>query len=230
MHGLRYALVGTLALVNTLDAHAKCAMVAFVAKPLTAANSAVGPTGGVVVGLTYDDRQGGTAQVEQKGWRFEQGGKLVVPTIKLLAPSLAVYEFAGANATLVDDKKKALVSVRRGNQPAELATPRLRTATSDAGDDSVTRWRQSISLTLELAAPAPRGAVGLILYVAKTPVNWMVLDRTAAIRFHGGGHCANELPGTAVPITGDITVAYFDGTGRVSALSAPITIKQPAKP
>ena len=71
MHGLRYLLIGSLALISA-DAHAKCAFVPIVAMPLTGANTAIGPGGGVVVGLTYGERNanGPGNNVEQPGWRF----------------------------------------------------------------------------------------------------------------------------------------------------------------
>ena len=149
-----------------------------------------------------------------------------MPTIKVLAPSLAVYEFTGAGATLVDDKQKPLVVVRRGKELAALPTPALRAAKSNVEEEKA-RWRSSSRLTLELAAAPPAGVVGVILYVGKTPVNWaQVAPKAVAVSLDAGGHCANDLPGTSLPTTGEITVAWFDSTGRVSTPSAAITIKK----
>ena len=224
MHGLRY-LVGALVLVTSIDAHAKCAMMATVASPLTAANSTVGPTGGVLVGLTYEGREGGTATVDQKGWRFEQGGKLESPTIRLLAPSLAVYQFAGDGATLVNDKRKALVTVRRGKEPAALTAPKLLAATGSLDDEM--EWGLSARLSVKLGSSPPPSALGLIVYVDAKPVNWVLLaPKVITVELSSGGHCSNDLPGTSVPTFGSITIAWFDGTGRVSAPSAAIAIRK----
>ncbi len=226
MHGLRYVLlVGSFALL-TAEAQAKCAMVAIVPKPLTAANTAIGPDGGVVVGLDRDGREGGRADsAAQKTWRFKRGGKLSEPTIKPLAPGLAVYEFTGDGATLVDDKQKPLVTVRRGKALAALPAPALRSAIGHL-DQELTRRGDNSRLTIELAAAPPPGVLGVIVYVGKQPMNWAVLEpKRLTVRFDAGGHCGNDIPGTLVPTTGDITVAWFDNTGRVSMPSPAVAIK-----
>lgn len=220
-------LIGALALAGSLDtASAKCARMSIVPKPITAANTAVAPGAGVLVGLTYGKYDGPDDRtVEQKSWRFKQGGKLAEPTIRVIAPGLAVYEFAGDQGTLVDDKQKALITVKRGPAGAALPTPSLKSAIGvTEGDED--RWGPSTRLSLELDA-VPAGVAGVIVYSGKRPINWSAVDaKTKAITLTSGGHCSNDLPGTSVPDTGDVSVAWFDSTGRVSTPSKPIAIKK----
>lgn len=218
-------LVGSLALMSS-TAEAKCMQIPIVPKPLTAANAEVGPGGGVLLALTYgkqNDRE--DEAVEKKSWRFQQGGKLVEPAIKLLAPGLAVYELAGdRGGTLVDDKKKPVVAVRRG-KGVVLAQPVVKSATGKIDDDG-DRWGASFYLTLELPA-VPAGVTGLIVYQGTKAVNWTILDpKSGKAQFNAGGHCSNDLPGSSVPTSGDITIAWFDSTGRVSPPSPTIAIKK----
>jgi len=225
------ALALALAPLSQVDlADAKCAMVAIVPQSFTAANATIDAAGGVVIGLDYGGREGGRSpSVEQKDWRFKQNGKLVEPTIKLIAPSLAVYEFTGASATLVDGKQKPVVSVRRGKAGPALAAPAVKAAAGKLDGGEMTRWGVSSWLTVELAGAAPAAAVGVIVYQAGKPVNWARLEAKAtAVTWRAGGHCSNDLPGTLVPTSGDITIAWFDGSGRVSPQSAAIAI-QPRK-
>lgn len=219
-------LIGALALTAPLDnASAKCARMSILPHAMTAANTTVAPGGGVLVGLTYGKYDGpDDRSVEHKGWRFKQGGKLAEPTIRVIAPGLAVYEFAGDQATLVDDKQKPLVTVKRGTAPA-LPTPTLESATGSTRGENE-KWGEETRLALQLGT-VPAGVIGVIVYSGKTPVNWASVDaKTKGIDLTSGGHCSNDLPGTSVPSSGDVSVAWFDSTGRVSSPSKPIAIKK----
>ena len=227
MHTRLALLLGSIALTTSLDASAKCAMVAIAPKPLTPANTPIATGGGILVGLTYDGRGRNDDKVEQPTWRIKQGGKLSEPKIKLLAPGLAVYEITGDGA-LVDAKGKALVAVKKGKELPKLATPTLKIVTATHNDGTMERWGSSSRLEVETTADAPAGVVGLIVYQAGKPLHWEAFEKDGskrALTFRSGGHCANDKPGTSVPITGELTVAWFDASGRVSAPSAALAIK-----
>lgn len=224
---MRVALLLVLTLSLTAEAHAKCARVEIAAKPLTPANTAIADGGGILVGLTYSGREGGDDKVEQPTWRIKRGGKSVEPKIRLIAPGLAVYETP--EGTLVDGKGKALVTVKRGTTKLlDLTTPVLKTAIGTHNDNAMERWGSSSMLGLDTTADPPAAAIGVIVYQAGKPIHWMAFEKDAAskraARFRSGGHCSNDLPGTSVPTTGDITVAWFDASGRVSAPSKPLAI------
>ncbi len=222
---MRIALVLALTLSLAADARAKCAMVAIVAKPITPVNTAIAPGGGILVGLTHDGRGGTVPNVEQPTWRIKQGGKTTEPKIKLLAPGLAVYEITG-DGSLLDAKGKTLVAVKGGKQLPALATPTLKAAVLITDDGENMRWGVSSTLEIETVADAPAGVIGVIIYQAGKPLNWLVKAGSRVGTFRSGGHCANDLPGTSLPIFGgEITVAWFDGSGRVSAPSAALAIK-----
>ncbi len=223
---MRVALLLALSLSLATEAQAKCAMVEIAAKPLTPANTAIAPGGGILVGLTYNGRNGGERDVEQPTWRIKQGSKSSAPTIKVLAPGLAVYEITGAGS-LLDAKGKTLVTVKGGKPLPKLATPTLKTAAATS-DEGTSRWGSSSTLEIETTADAPPGVVGVIVYQAGKPIHWEAFEKDGSKRattFRSGGHCSNDMPGTSVPTTGDVTVAWFDASGRVSAPSAALAIK-----
>jgi hypothetical protein len=226
MHHRLALLVGSLALATSIDAGAKCAMVEIAAKPIAPANTAIAPGGGILVGLTYDGRNRGDRNVEQPTWRIKQGGKSSEPKIKVLAPGLAVYEITGDGA-LLDAKGKTLVAVKGGKPLPALVTPTLKAAVSTTDDGENARWGSSSMLQIETGADAPAGVIGLIVYQAGKPMNWVVFEKAGArvATFRSGGHCSNDLPGTSVPLTGDLTVAWFDASGRVSPPSAALAVK-----
>jgi hypothetical protein len=222
---MRFALVASTLALLTVDVSAKCAMVAITPAPLTAKNASVG-TGGVVVGLSYNGREGGRAQsIEKTGWKFKQGAKEVEPTVRVIAPSLAVFEFTGDSATLVDTKSKPLLTVKHGKDGKELTAPVIKAAIGGTSGSDMERWGTSSHLTVELSSDAPAGAIGVIIYQGGKAQNWSVFEaKSKLFRFNAGGHCSNDLPDTLVPTTGEITVAYFDGSGRVSPPSKAIKI------
>jgi hypothetical protein len=230
MHHRLAVLLGSLALVTSVDAHAKCLMLPIVADRMTAPNAAVAPGGGVLVGLTYgkQDAPRHDTSAEKKDWRFKQGGKLVEPTIKTLAPGLALYELVGDGGTLVDDKQQPIVTIRRAKTGTTLTTPAVKAVFSDYdGESHTARWEKSYRLMVELTGTPPPGVLGIIVYRNSQPVNWVVVDpKATGANLHAGGHCANTLPGTSVPTSGEVSIAYFDSTGRVSAPSPVITIKK----
>lgn len=227
MHRRLALLLGTLALTTSIDAGAKCAMVAIAPRPLTPANTAIATGGGILVGLTYDGQGRNEDKVEQPTWRIKQGGKLSEPKIRLIAPGLAVYEITGDGA-LVDAKGQALVAVKKGKELPKLATPTLKTVAATHDDGAMERWGASSRLEVETTADAPAGVVGLIVYQAGKPIHWEAFEKDGsrrALTFRSGGHCANDMPGTSVPTTGDLTIAWFDASGRVSAPSTALAIK-----
>lgn len=222
---MRFALVAATLALLTVDVSAKCAMVSITAAPLTAKNASVG-TGGVVVGMTYNGREGGRGQgVDKTGFKFKQGAKEVEPTIRVIAPSLAVYEFTGDSATLVDSKSKPLISVKHGKDGAPLTAPVIKSAIGGTEGSDMEKWGSSSHLTVELSSDAPAGAIGMIIYQGGKAQNWSLFEaKSKSFRFNSGGHCSNDLPDTLVPTTGELTVAYFDGSGRVSPPSKAIKI------
>lgn len=227
MHLRLALLLGSLVLATSLDASAKCAMVSLVPKPLTPAATAIATGGGILVGLTYEGQGRNEDKVEQPTWRIKQGGKLSEPKIRVLAPGLAVYEITGDGA-LVDGKGKALVAVKKGKELPKLAAPTLKTVTATHDDGTMARWGSSSMLEIETTADAPAGVLGVIVYQAGKPIHWEAFEKDGskhALTFRSGGHCANDMPGTSVPTTGDLSVAWFDASGRVSAPSAALAIK-----
>ncbi len=220
-------LLGSLALATSIEAHAKCAMVAIAPKPITPASTAIAPGGGILVGLTYEGQGRNDDKVEQPTWRLKQANELSVPTIKVIAPGLAIYEITGGG-TLVDANGKSLVSVKQGKPLPALATPALKAAVATHDDGATARWGSSSMLQLETTVDAPAGVIGVIVYQTGKPIQWAAFEKDGSKRaatFRAGGHCANDMPGTSVPTTGEVTVAWFDSSGRVSAPSAALAIK-----
>lgn len=224
---MRAALVLALTLSLAADAHAKCARVEIVVKPITPANTPIAYGGGIVVGLTYG-RERGDDKVEQPTWRIKQGGKLTAPRIKILAPGLATYEIAG-EGTLVDAKGKSLVAVKNGTKLLDLAVPVLKSAVGTYDDGVNEKWGASSMLQLEVA-DVPANTIGLIVHQNDKAIHWATFEgKSHTLTFRAGGHCSNDLPGTSVPTRGVITVSYFDSSGRVSPVSKALAIKEVKK-
>jgi hypothetical protein len=217
--------VGAVALLAS-DAQSKCLRLPMKPVVLTKADAKISPGGGVLVAIGYGKQdEPEVRSVEQRGWRFKHGGQATEPVIKVLAPGLAVYEVPADQATLVDAKRELIKVSRMTNAAMGVPKPTLHSATATQGSDDP-RWTPSTRLVLKLSSPVPANVMGMIVYVGGKPVTWTVVGRDSkSIDFASGGHCANDIPGSSVPTSGDITVAWLDAHGRVSVQSSPYTIK-----
>ena len=224
--GLLVALVGLVGV--TADAGAECASSGLVPRVLTPASTVVPGDGGIVV-AAITERSGkldpGDAAV-QPGWRLRVGSDTIKPPIATIAPGLAVYRVAVANAydaKLEDDHHAVIVTVKPARRGGDaLAAPAIKRIWFA---EQQSRHGGS-SVTVELAGDAPTGVVALVLADAKgTPRSWTVAGGTTLSPF-SSPDCAALPNGTIPSKAGDkVTLFWLGADGRVSPATKPLVIE-----
>lgn len=225
---MKLALVAVVAHLGlTTSAGADCAVSGLEARVLTPAATVVPVDGGIVVGAFNASRgklDPGDAAV-LPGWRLRVGNDVVKPQIKQIAPGLAIYRVAVANAfdaKLEDDQHAVVATVkpaRRGGDP--LAAPAIKRISFV---DQHNR-HSSTRVTVELAGDAPAGAIALVLADAKgAPRSWTVAGGTTLSVF-ATSDCAVLPNGTVPSKAGDkVTLFWLGADGRVSPATKPLVI------
>jgi hypothetical protein len=216
---LRRALIA-LTLSSSQVAGADCAMVGLTPKVLTPANTTV--TGGVVVGSVGLD--GGKLEkgdvAVQKDWKLTKGK----PTIKTIAPGLALYRSAKVEDELFDAAGKSLLKFKVGD--AKPFGPPAVTKATHSGKSGGYHTPERVKL--ELAYPPPADVVAVILTDAKgTAKSWWQVDPASKDVYAFYQSDCTPLPnGTQMSKPGDtIKIQYVHAGGELSALSVAITIK-----
>lgn len=210
-------------------ARADCARVGLAPKVLTPVNALVPRDGGVVVAAVPEARgklDPGDAAV-QSGWRIKIGGDSVKPPIDVLAPGLAVYRAAVANA----------FKVELSNGDAVLATVRVTRDKTDLlpAPKIIRVWfeqplsrHSTTQVGVELDGDVPAGAVALVLADDQgVPRSWTLTSAGAGSKLYAysSGDCRALPNGTIPSKTGDkITLFWVDSVGMKSAATKPIQI------
>jgi hypothetical protein len=213
-----------------------CAVMDPSAMPVTLKDAVIEDGGGVIVGIGYtgEKSSGGSEVVTQPGWRFRDGGKLVAPTIDKIAPGLAVYRLPASKTqtyVLENDKHIAIVAVRRSkDRDAAVLPAPMPTGAEHA--TFVSPRDRSESVTLHLIAPAPRGALALVVYGpdgAPRSFGPVADNAKDVVVYRSRGRCELAVPGEVATHAGErITVAWLDASGRLSATSRAIEITEGA--
>ncbi len=217
---LRLTLIALILGTSHLVASADCAMVGLAPMVLSPTNSTI--TAGVVVGSI--GVQGATLEkgdvAVQQGWKLKRGK----PTIKTIAPGLAIYS-APADDELFDAGGKSLYKFRVSTTKPTLAAPTVTRATHSGKRNG---YHEPERVKLELASPLPTTVVAVILHDAKgTPRSWHTTSAGAKEIYGFYQMDCTPLPnGTVMSAVGDsIKISYVDASGAVSPPSAAITIK-----
>ena len=218
-----------------------CAPAGLAAQALTHAADAVPADGGVLVG-TQQVYGGPVARDEDPtihgDYRFVVGKRSVKVTPTPLAPGLSVAEPpddvvsapGDAPVQLVTGKDTVVLSFHTAEaRPFAVPAPQVRrVVTSRYTDDR----SSSVHATAALVGPAPADAVAVILYDARTnpprPLSWQRVTQGAlqASLYASGGRCQAVAPGTEPPHGGQpVAIAWVDGFGRRSPLSAPVEVE-----
>ena len=204
-----------------------CAFSGLAAKVITPASSIVPGDGGIVV-AAVTDRQGTLSPGDEAvhpGWRLRVGGDLIKPPIEVVAPGLAIYRVAVANAFKVEletDKHEVVGTVRPARGSGDpLAAPQLKRAwfepnTSRHGTERV---------GVELDGAALPTAIALVIADAKgTPRSWTLAGGQTLYPYTSAS-CVALPNGTVATKAGDtIIVFWVDSGGRRSPASKPINV------
>lgn len=210
-------------------AEAKCARWGLAPNVLTPRDAAIPPDGGILVGA--EDSEDGSLDdgdvAHQPGWRLRIGSRVATPTLTALAPGLVVYRLPAdaVDAQLIDDKRQLVGKVTVGGKTPALAAPKLKRLRYEARLGR----RASARLTVELAGPAPAGAVALVIADASgnKARSW---GRVAAagdttVPGYDRGRCRVLPNGTIESKPGDrVTAFWVDGAGRRSRTSPPMVV------
>lgn len=226
------AVVGVLALLP-LEARAECVAYGLAVKVATPSSTSLPVDGGIVV---YTEPvqfgrldRGDPALVPD--WKWKGSAK---PVVKALAPGLAVVLAPSTQGTaqLVDGKGTAQVSIKtsqarraRLDAPVPKAIVHARRQTRRGGED----------VMVELATPAPVGAVAIVLLdEASQPKSWQLLTDPSAtlVPAYAVGGCVPLPNGTRATAPGErVRVAFVDDAGRMSPPSKPIkVVSKPSPP
>lgn len=204
-------------------AEAKCAVMGLKPSVLTPTGATVAPDGGLVVGAidADDDALDAGDPATQPGWRLRLGSRVASPTLVPLAPGLVLYKLPvdAKDAQLIDDKRATIGSVTVGAQPT-LGAPKIKRISHE----SQLGRRPFARVTVELAGPAPDGAIAIVLADAKgKPRSWgtIATKGKSKLRGYDRSRC-RVLPNETVESKpGErITVFWIDASGRKSPLSA----------
>ncbi len=201
-------------------ASADCAMVGLAPTVLSPTNSTI--TAGVVVGsigVQGAKLEKGDVAV-QKDWKLKKGK----PTIKTIAPGLAIYN-APADDELFDASGKSLYKFKVSTTKPTLTAPTVTKATHSGKRNG---YHEPERIQLEFASPLPANVVAVILHDVKgTPRSWWTTS-AGAKQIYGFFQmdCVPLPNGTVMSAVGDsIKISYVDASGAVSPPSAAITIK-----
>ncbi|HEY6033460.1 MAG TPA: hypothetical protein VIV58_04350 [Kofleriaceae bacterium] len=213
---------------------ASCAYVGMTPTVLTRRDTKLPADGGVLVGYDYgndeDGTHGGTDPSDVK-WTATNGKATVALTRTQLAPGLSVYR-PPANVSAFElagkTKDHGSYTHEAKSAPVQLPAPAAKAVTT-----STTQGFRSMTTTttLKLSAAAPADAVAIIAYDSTgAPKMFTTLPDThdKLLDFAidtTGGHCGTPKPEGHGALSGKVTFAYVDAFGRLSAKSAPVTVK-----
>jgi len=216
-----------------------CAIRPLVPMVMTPSNTTIRPLGGVVVGLAqFGFDQVGEGLVQSR-WKFHEGSRYVAPTIRTIAPGLAVYEPPPGTGTmkLVEvrkDGQRVLVAVRRTiDKPSPLPKLVLRAARHRHDRALGPRGYDRTTVEIDLAAPPPVGAIAVLLYAGgKTPrvASWVETTPGRSLTiYHSPGRCETQIPGFVDTAPGTrVSVAWLDASGWLSPRSNEVVVTRVA--
>ncbi len=193
---------------------------------LTPADLELPADGGIVIGT---EPTGGLSGTPAGPLKFHDVNAELDPVIHAIAPGLDLYQAPAASGP---ELQLGGTHFKRqtGKAPDVLAAP-IVTRVERIDDNSPNRSHLEVRATLKIGAPAT--ALALVVFgVAKagnTPRSWVrVTPGATTLAVYGSApKCSAEAPGTILSAAGDrVAFAWVDQTGRLSKLSATVTIAQ----
>jgi hypothetical protein len=223
---LRLAVIALL--LAPSHARAECKSTGLVPKAISPDNAVVPSDGGIVVAATPDPAgriDPGDVAV-QAGWRLRIGSDLVKPPVELLAPGLAIYRVAVANAFKVELVTSAgtIAATVKPSRSGGAALPAP--AIKRAWLEHTASKRATTRVGVELAGPAPTGALALVIAdAAGTPRSWTLATGATTLYPYLAEACRALPNGTLATSAGDSIVLFWvDAGGRVSPPSKPVAV------
>jgi hypothetical protein len=212
-------------------AHADCAIPRM--QPGLALGGVVPPSGALAVKLvnTWDGEPG-----QRKDPLLTLTASLRRDDVKIaliteqLAPGLARLVPARKPPTgewTVDGLPGVVKVVFDGDDPPPLPTPVAAAIKQSERQGQGRRApRLIVTVTAELATPAPAGTLGVILYEGDKPVGWNPAGPTDTqiVVWQSKNDCEPEVNGAQPTRGAKYRLAFIDRAGRVSAKSAPIQV------
>jgi hypothetical protein len=220
-----------------------CPVSGLEAKVMTPADAVIEDGGGIIVravtGANYDPKSHDV--LHPASWRLvdgrardaigarasERAGGLIV---EVVAPGLAVYRVpAGSGAVSLVDGDRTLVTVQRSpDRDASLLPAPMPVWIGWSQDRHAFRGMRAVRIFARLIGPAPRGAVAMVAFGADGKArSWgdVSANATDVVVFASPGPCQFPAEGVVESRPGEqITVAWLDASGRLSARSAPVEI------
>jgi hypothetical protein len=201
----------------------------FLPEVLTPDKATLDPLGGVVVAaesVQLDRAVDGDPTLQD--WRFSDGTHDVVGKRTVIAPGLISTAPVGLGDTLEfhnpDGSRVIELRYRTPADRAALPAPKV---------ESVIYANTNLGImlreltTAKLAAPAPAGAIALVVYAGGTARSWVAVSDPPRldVSVYAVDDCVRQIPGTIATRGGDrITLAWVDATGHVSAHTPTIVV------
>ena len=201
----------------------------FLPAVLTPDNATLDPQGGVLVAAESTQLERAVdGDPTLQDWRFSDGTHDMIGKRTVIAPGLIATAPVGLGETLVfqnpDGSRAIQIRYRTAADRAVLQAPKV---------ESVIYTNTNLGImlreltTAKLAAPAPAGAVALVVYAGRTPRSWVPIEdlQRLDVSVYAVDDCVRQIPGTIATRAGDrITLAWVDATGHVSAHTPTIVV------
>lgn len=222
---MKLALLASLSLsLAASSARADCAFSGLFARPITAANTALPPDGGIVIAALFDQRgrldPGDPALAHT--FKIKSGAKL---TTRSLAPGLAVVAVPRATGELLDDAGTSVLAWKAGAKAAPPAAPVV-TKIVYSGQQ-LRHGSEHVFVGID---NLPADALAIVIADAKgTPRSFALVGPAKPDQPGGYGYLSSDcqaLPnGTVASRPGDkVTVMVVDAYGRISPRSKPMVV------
>ena len=196
-------------------------------KVLTPAGTVVPGDGGIVVAAVAEQRgklDPGDAAV-RPDWRLRVGSDVIKPPIATIAPGLAVYRVAVANAydAKLEDGAHAVVATVKPARRGGDALPAPRFKRIWYAEQHSRHGNSAVSV--ELDGEAPAGAIALVLADAHGVARSWTRTGGLVLSPYSSPDCVALPNGTIPSKDGDrVTLFWLGADGRVSPATPPIAI------
>lgn len=210
-----------------------CPVMAISYRPVSTKNVTMLPDGGVL--LAASKRYGQKANekltlVDESGTTIDAAEEPLAPGLVRLTPK----QHADRELNLVEGTRTLFELQDAAGAPALADTPKVARVTSTHVRSRKPVPRGGVpaeSTTITLAAAPPSNVVAIILYAPDSSARaWLPATRGKTYQLSFSGKACASLGMSGTIVGEDVTLAFVDSGGRVSARSKPIRVKRTPPP
>ena len=201
-------------------------------RPLATRTQTMLPDGGVLLTVSRGIRRAGTfALVDETGSTLATVHEPIAPGLVRLAPT----QHADREVSFTQDGTPLFVVQDAAAAPLIAVVPEIARVTSTRSRSARpvrSSYRMPESTTITLASAPPADTAAIVLYGADGAARaWVPTSRSKryTVSLGGGKGCGGVgMSGTVVGE--DVTLAFVNGAGRVSAPTTPVRVKKTPPP